>query len=105
MFQSSSFYLQQFFFTFHTKLSTYDLTTRKKIFLLQISNGMQWKILTHVAGHSEWTIDIFQSVQHIFLLMNSSMLGEILEPHLYFFKVYNIAFPLWKGPTVTHRTD
>lgn len=105
MFLSSSLYLQQFFFTLHTKFSTYVLTTRKKIFILQISNGMQWKILTHVAGHSEWKTDLFQSVQHTFLLMSTNMLGEILEPHFYFFKVYYTAFPLWKGPAVTHGTD
>lgn len=75
MFLSSSLYLQQFFFTLHTKFSTYVLTTRKKIFILQISNGMQWKILTHVAGHSEWKTDIFQSVQHTFFINEYQYVG------------------------------
>lgn len=33
------------------------------------------------------------------------MLSKILDPLLYFFRVYNTAFALWKGPTVTQGKD
>lgn len=52
-FLSSSPYIQQFVITLHTKFFTNVLTTRKKNVLLHISSGVQWKILTHAAGHSE----------------------------------------------------